>query len=397
MAKQAKVLHVISGLAIGEKLGGAELAAVELACHLDRAKFEPIVCAVWHSQLPAEQYWLDYLKQHKVHVLFAADGTRNFRALEFTRGIQSILAQLQGERIDIVHSHFQVGNIAAMLLRRRLRPVVMVRSAQAGREWGDSALALLSRQVFTKWIFPFAFDAETGVTSDIVRTLDRRPGAILGKKKAYLIHNAYRFDPKQAQPLSRHELGLQASDLVVGAVGRLRAEKGHTILIDAVPAVVQQVPNARFILAGDGELRGQLECKVVDMGLSDVVKFLGFRRDVDQLLKTMDLFVLPSFWEGFSLAALESMACGTPVIGTDIPGTRELVQHGVTGWLAKPNDPDSLATCMIEALSAPAKRAEIARAAYDAVAVPFSMDSIAKCYENLYEALLTTHVASCGA
>jgi len=392
MADRVSVLMIIMGLAIGEPLGGAERFGVELARTLDRDKFEPIICALWRYGVPSEQYWMDFLTEAGIEVFFATDMGRGLSPSRYLKSIRFIASRLHNRSIDVIHSHFQLGNIAALFLKRTLKAKALIRTAHAGKEWGDGPLAFLCRQIFTKWIFPFTFDAEIGVYQALVSSLDRRPGARIAGKKALLFYNGIsldRFTGRARCPNKRLEMELLPNDLVVGSVGRLRKEKGYSILLDSAAIVRAQLPNAKFVIIGDGELREPLHRKVEQLGLSETVIFAGPRQDVESLYEIMDLFVLPSLWEGLPTVILESMASGVPVVATDIPGTRELVQAGRTGWLAQPQDPASLATCILEALNNPAKRAAFAQAALQDVVPRFSMAHIVKQYEQVYRQLAT--------
>jgi glycosyltransferase involved in cell wall biosynthesis len=196
-----------------------------------------------------------------------------------------------------------------------------------------------------------------------------------------------RFAEKKDASSKHLELGLSPDSLVVGSVGRLRQEKGYSILLDAAVLVRARRPDIKFVIVGDGEQAASLRQKAGRLGLSSTVLFTGARQDVESLLGIMDLFVLPSLWEGLPTVILESMACGVPVVATDIPGTRELITTGQTGWLARPGDPMSLAACILEALSNPARCAEIVKTARQDVVPHFSMQHIADQYEQIYQRL----------
>lgn len=380
---------VILGLALGEPLGGAERFGIELARNLDRACFEPLVCAFWRHGAPSEQHWLDCLRQEGIEAFFAADATGGSFAARYAGGIRAISAHLQGQRVDVIHSCFQLGSIAALLLKRPLAARACIRTGLAGKEWGDGPGAFLGRQLITGWVFPFAFDAEVGVSQALVDTLNRRPAARMAGKRALLLPNGIpldRFDLATAEQVgaARSELGLPTDAPVVGNVGRLRREKGHAILLKAAAQVVAARPDTRFVIIGDGELRDLLRRQAAESGLGEAVIFAGARTDVERLYRAFDLFVLPSLWEGLSTVILESMASGVPVIGTDIPGNRELIVPGRTGWLARPDDPADLAECILNALADPRQRSVVAETARQEVVPRYGMAHIADRYEALY-------------
>jgi glycosyltransferase involved in cell wall biosynthesis len=128
---------------------------------------------------------------------------------------------------------------------------------------------------------------------------------------------------------------------IVGNVARLAEQKGHRDLIAAATTVLERHPDVRFVVAGDGELRGELEQLAASLG--DRFEFLGERRDVPDLLASFELFAFPSHFEGLCLAVIEAQAAGVPVVATPVGGIRETVVEGETGFLAPVGDPQALA------------------------------------------------------
>jgi glycosyltransferase involved in cell wall biosynthesis len=381
------------GLALGEPLGGAERFGIELARHLDKERFEPIICAFWRHGAPGEGIWSDYLRANGVEAFFPAEAKGGSYLARYVRGLIRSQDYLRDRRVDIIHSHFQMGSMAALLLKRSLNISICVRTAHNTKEWGAGLGAFVCRQTFTKWLFPIAFEAEVGVSQALVRMLDRRPAARLLGKRALLIPNAISSDrarrsPDEDRRTVRQELGLPPDAITVGTVGRLTRQKGHAIFLEAAANILAARPEARFVIVGDGELRDYLHQKSAALGLGEAVLFTGARTDVERLYGAMDLFVLSSLWEGLPTVILESMSSGVPVVGTDIPGTRELITPDRTGWLAQPNDPASLTGCILDALADPAKRAAYAKAALKEVVPRFSMARVADQYEALYDELI---------
>jgi len=391
MGDRTRVLIIVAGIAIGEPLGGAERFGIELARNLDQNKIEPILCAFWHHGVPSERYWVDSLTKAGVEVFFAAEWERGPGGLvKYANGLGNITARFQDRPVDVIHSTIQIGSIAALLLKRPLHAQARIRTALAGKEWGGTLLGFLCRQVFTQWVFPAVFDVEVGVSRAKISDLDHRLGARLARKKARLIYNGISLDQfveSGSAVDKRLELGLPLDALVVGSIGRLQKEKGYSIFLDAAAIVKTQMPCVKFPIVGDGKQAAYLRQKADRLGLSDIVLFVGARQDVAPLFRMMDLFVLPSLWEGLPTVVMEGMACGVPIVATDIPGTRELVAAGQTGWLAKPGDPESLAACILEALSNPAKRKRVATTALREVVPHFSMQGIADQYEQVYSEL----------
>jgi glycosyltransferase involved in cell wall biosynthesis len=166
-------------------------------------------------------------------------------------------------------------------------------------------------------------------------------------------------------------------------------QKGHRLLVDAATPVLEAEPNAYFLWAGDGPeepaLRQQIAAQVVDPAR---ILFAGWRSDVPRLLASSDLFVLPSFFEGMPLVALEALALGVPVIGTRVCGTSEAIEDGVTGRLVKPGDSHALADAIVKALRHPALRQQWAQAGRDCFAQSFTAERMGSETAALYETLL---------
>ncbi|MES4787332.1 MAG: hypothetical protein C4294_17730, partial [Nitrospiraceae bacterium] len=154
------------------------------------------------------------------------------------------------------------------------------------------------------------------------------------------------------------------------------------------PRVLDAFPDARFLLVGDGELRAELQAQAVRLGVQKHFIFAGQHDNPAAYFQQMDLFVLPSLWEGVPIVALESIASGVPVVATDIPGTRELIKSGHSGWLVPPQDSRALADAIIAALRDPAKALEYTRRA-KCILPEFGMDTIAGKYIELYRKLLS--------
>jgi glycosyltransferase involved in cell wall biosynthesis len=386
--RRLRVLLIVSGLDIGGAHGGAERFGLELSRHLDSNTFDVSLCAFWSRGGKAESYWYKVLQDDGINVFFAAKWKGRFDLQEYIRGVRHIARQCVSAPIDIIHSHYQMGTVAALLLKIFGHSRTAMRTAHVSLEWGEGITAWTLRLVFQNWLYPLLLDAEAGVSQGVVQQLSDHIATRLWHKHPYLIHNAispdvfeYREGRQTSPKLSKVE-----TDLIVGSIGRMTRQKGFIHLIQAMPRILSEMSDVRFVFIGEGELLNDLRQYTVKMGVQDKVQFLGQCEDVLPLLNKMDLFVLPSLWEGLPTVVLESMACGIPVVATDIPGTRELIQSGVTGWLVPPGDSRALSDAIFAALNAPLLRIEIANRARE-VAKDFSISAIARKYEVLYQSI----------
>lgn len=182
----------------------------------------------------------------------------------------------------------------------------------------------------------------------------------------------------------RNELQLSEGTQVVAVIGNLYPVKGHRFLIDAMPTVLRRFPNTAFLFAGRGELESELRKHVERLGLTKNVHFLGLRQDIPRLLGVIDLLAMPSLSEGLSMAILEAMSVGKPVLATSVGGNPELVVHRQSGVLVPPEDSNSLAEGLIQILSDPVAALQMGKAGEQRVHQYFGLSGMVRKYETLY-------------
>jgi glycosyltransferase involved in cell wall biosynthesis len=184
------------------------------------------------------------------------------------------------------------------------------------------------------------------------------------------------------------ELHLDPGVLLVGMVARLMPEKGHRFLLEAARQVCGRWPNVHFVLVGKGSLQSEIEAQAARLGIADRVHLLGFRPDSATLAGAFDLAVLPSLHEGLPNAVLEAMAAGVAVLGTSAGGTKELISHGRTGWMAPPAAAEALAERILFALEHGQERAAVALRARRFALSTYGMDRMVREVEQLYERMV---------
>jgi glycosyltransferase involved in cell wall biosynthesis len=191
-----------------------------------------------------------------------------------------------------------------------------------------------------------------------------------------------------APPARLHEeLWLPHHAPVVGNVAALVPHKGQRHLVEAAALVVRQVPDARFVIAGEGELRAALERQIKDHHLEKHVMLLGFRPDVLSLHKAFDLFVMSSVTEGLGTSLLDAMACEKPVVATNAGGIPEVVLEGTTGLLVPPRDHAAMAAAIVRLLRDPALRDRMGAAGLRVVREKFSAERMVQDTLKVYQAV----------
>jgi glycosyltransferase involved in cell wall biosynthesis len=186
----------------------------------------------------------------------------------------------------------------------------------------------------------------------------------------------------------RKELNIGEDVKVIGWAGRLTRIKSPQTFLEAAAIVKDRQPGVHFALLGEGELEGQLRHMAGSLGLGDSMTFLGKENGIRNFLASIDLFALTSANEGLGLVLLEAMASGLPVIATDVGGVPEVLEGGRAGLLVRPEDPLSLARCMLSLLKNKEVTRDLVRKGRDRAAV-YSEENTLEQYINLYRELLT--------
>ena len=179
---------------------------------------------------------------------------------------------------------------------------------------------------------------------------------------------------------SRHPL--------VGIVARLVPIKRHEDFIAASALLAARIPEARFLVIGDGERRTELEVLVRQKGLGERVRFLGWRHDLDRIYADLDVVVLTSANEGSPVSLIEAMAAGRPVVATEVGGVPDLVEHGVNGMLGRAGDPSATAEAIAALLADPERRRVMGEAGRKRVRDAYTIDQLVSDMDRLYTELL---------
>ncbi len=291
------------------------------------------------------------------------------------------LARLIGRlRIDLLHYHTShavtLGTLASFLAGRR--------KAVASRRVSFP----LDRNPLAKLKYTLRLDRIIAVSDGIRRILE---AAGVPRDRVTVIPSAVdlrRFDPPRDREACRRELGLGESDFAVGAVGALAGHKGHRILVKAAERILASNPGFRFLIAGRGEEEAALRGLIAAAGMEGKFRLIGFRERVETFLPALDLFAFPSLsGEGSPAVLKEAMACGLPVVATEISGVREVVRPGEEGILVPPGDPEALAAGLMALAADGERRSELARRGRDRARV-FSVELMVERTESLYREIL---------
>jgi glycosyltransferase involved in cell wall biosynthesis len=284
-------------------------------------------------------------------------------------------------RPDVVHAHdpHAVAMAALGLSMSTLDPPpVLVASRRVDFR--------LKKNSFSRWKYRQvdAFVCASAAIADLLAKDGVSPSRIVTIHEGIDVERIARTEPASVHA----ELWLPAHAPVVGSIGALVEHKGHRHLIDAAAIVVRQVPDARFVVFGEGPLRPALEQQIRHLHLEKHIFLPGFRPDVIAFLKRFDLFVMCSEMEGLGTSILDAMAAGRAVVGTRTGGIPEVVDDGVTGILVPPSDPQALAVAISMLLDDPAARERMGAAGWTRVRERFTMERMVEDTRRLYRELV---------
>jgi glycosyltransferase involved in cell wall biosynthesis len=322
-ARRYQILHVIDHLGSG----GAQEAVCQLVKYGARERFQPEVAAL-HG---FGHYW-DILRSWEVpvHTLVPHEFARAAIPLIFLR----LFRLLARHRYDVVHTHLIGANVLAAPLAALYRVPVRVTHDQTHDDVRNHSVIHRGLDALANRLNHHII----AVSSSIRTFLDRQEG--VPPQKISVIYNAVdlqRFSPRKAsRERWRQKLDLPEEALLVGGVGRLHYQKNFPLFLEVAAEVAARLPQAIFVIAGEGPERAALEEWSQKLGIASQVRFLGFVKEMPEFYHSLDLLLLTSHFEGTPLTVLEAMAMGVPVVASHVDGVGEIIKDGQDGLLVPP-------------------------------------------------------------
>ena len=371
--ERIRVLQLITSL----DRGGAENHLLALLTHADRSAFDFEV-----GILRGEGELLPTFLQAglPVHLLKARTRFDPF-------ALRRLVALLRRGNYDIVHSHLFRADVYAALAVARLgerAPLLVSTRHNDDRFFLNPFIGLVHYGVSARQ------DLIIAISDHIARFTVSR-----GVRDPARVRRVYHgLEPTVTQALERdgqrirQDLGIQPDDFLIGNVGRLALQKGQRHLIGAMPLLLERVPRAHAVIAGGGDLEEYLRDLSLEVGVADRVHVLGPRRDVPALMHAIDVFAMPSIWEGFGLVLLEAMAAGRPIVASRVATIPEVVVDGETGLLVPAGDPVALADALAELAHDPERARRLGEAGRQRLRQYFSIEKMVGDTELLYRELV---------
>lgn len=359
------VMQVVSNL----EVGGAQEVVRTLAENLAAFGYKPVVCAFKDGPLRNE------IEQRGIPVEILPDRRSSIVAFpsflgEMWQLRRSMVELVKKYEVDVVQTHLLRSLDFLVLTLRFSRKLQIYWTFQNARfdlrsdHLGSHKWLLRPKRFAHHLLYRWGSHWTNGfiaVSEDVKISILHTMRGIPAEKIKVIFNSVdmdrYGNDIDRAKV--RHKLGLSGSDQVMSVVATFKKQKGHHYLIEAAAKVVAEYPSLHILFIGDGELRETLKAQTQSLGLEKHIHFLGTRNDVPDLLAASDYFVLPSLWEGLSMALVEAMASRLPVIATSVSGTNQVVISGETGLLVPPGEVQPLVEAMIQMLSDPVGSAQM--------------------------------------
>jgi len=298
---------------------------------------------------------------------------------------------LKKNRVDILHTHSSKAGILGRLAAAIARVPVVVHTVHG---WGFHDYQSAPVRAFYTGLERMMAPLTDTLIAVSRENISRGLRAGIGHHTQYqLIHSgidvAEFAKPSRPRNATRKGLGIPVDAKVVGTVGNFKAQKAPLDFVRAAALIVKSVPDAWFVMAGDGELRKEAEDLAEKLGIQKRVVFAGWRRDIPDLLASFDLFALSSLFEGLPRSVLQAHSAGLPIVATDAGGSAEAVQDGITGYIVRPHDINGFSARIISILKDPIRAREMGEAGRKAIGDDFEISRMLKDIEEKYLALAT--------
>ncbi|MGY8732816.1 MAG: glycosyltransferase [Pirellulales bacterium] len=362
--RRIKVLHLVTSL----EVGGAQHGMLLGLPRFDSDQYEHIVCSIMDRMQMASQF-------REAGVEVRSLGLSRKTDIGVVLRLRALLKEI---RPDVLHTYLLHGNILGRLIGRLVGVPVIIGSERTigqARKWGRLATRLTNPLTdaveVNSEIGGRAIERDLGVPSEKIELV--RSGLDLS-----VFSSASRRDEL------RSEFGVTADQHLIVYMGRLRTVKGVEFGIRAFATALEQLPNIRMVLTGEGDQRNFLSSLVSKLGISEQVEFLGVRNDVPELLGAADSVLMPSLTEGFPRTAIEAMAAGKPVIATNVGGTPEAIIDGETGILVPARDSDALASAIVRLVGDSDLQARLGAAGRERAAQNYSVDKYVSRLDEMY-------------
>lgn len=373
MFSKIKVLHVSA-----TSTGGIGSNLLLLAKYLPRHEIE------LYFAIPPDSHFYSTIDKTYGNV-FPLKIDRKPFIIKNLVGCYQLWKLTKNKKYDIVHCHTSVGGVLGRLIAK----INHTKTIWSMHGW---AFNYPINKGPKKWfyrniekVFDRITDHFVGISRNMIDiALNAR---ITTPKKITLIYHGIEMSDTCLKNNKRKELGIGEDTVIIGAAGRFEPQKAFDILLKASASIIEQYKDVKFIILGDGPLRNYLESLSKQYDLNQHILFLGWKTNVIEYLKIIDIFCQTSIWEALPIILLEVMSLGKPIVATDVGGVRELFKDGDGGFLIPAESPKSAAKALSRLITDKELRQTMSKKNRERINKVFNLEQMIKKYECLYKRL----------
>jgi len=370
--EKINILHIYQN----SKIGGVQQQLLSLLKAYSRERFNPIFCCLG----PKEEIGKE-IEETKIEFI----PLNKLRYNRFSLGIVLELYRLMKKKqIHVVRTHRYRSNLYGRLAAFLAGVPVIIASVHDNYRTDKRPKRRIMNRILSK-----ITDKIVAVSEDVKEDIIRYDS--INPSKIDVIPNGIdveRFNPEKNTTDIRKEFSLEEDDIVIGFIGRIVPAKGLKYLLNALPYLKKEFKSIKLLIVGEGSLVEELKERAKKNNIFDNILFTGRRRDIPEILASINIFVMPSIAEGLPNALLEAMAMGKPIVTTEVGGIPEIVKNGFNGLLVPPRDTLSLSKAIKELISNDRLAAKLGQAARDLVHDNLSIKAIAQKWQSLYLSIL---------
>ncbi|NCS36437.1 MAG: glycosyltransferase family 4 protein [Microcystis aeruginosa G11-01] len=369
-----QVLHLIDDAS----LGGGQMHVLLLSKYLHREKIEVAIATEATGWL-VEQAQILEIQTYPIAI------SNKIRWQSFG----NIYKLLKSQKFDIIHTHGGTAGFWGRLVAASLQNKPKIIHTYHGLHYLNTTQTKSPQQTIKTAIFQKIDQLLLRITDQIICVCHSDyqkaiAAKVASPQKTSIVYNGIEID-RYSTPLNketaRKVFNMPPTDFIFGNVGRLHEQKGHKYLLQSFAKVANR---SKLLIIGDGDLKDELIKLADDLQINDRVSFLGARSDVYEFLSAIDVFVMPSLWEGQPIALLEALAIGKPCLASFIDGIPEIITDGINGYLVKPKNVEGLTKAMEVMINNPDILQEFSNCGTSRITDKFLAEHMAKAIESIY-------------
>lgn len=388
----AKIMHIITRL----DMGGSAQNTMDTCLNLDRRKFDVylIYGLSQESEMIARESAIvkrriNKALQHNVKIIPLESLVRRIDPIKDLKSLFSLWRIILREKPDIVHTHTSKAGFLGRLVAWIAGVPIIIQTPHGHVFYGHFG-------TFQSKLFLVLERLASKITDRLIALTDKERQdyikfAVAPPQKILTIHSGVDIDrymnAKSNGIEKKKSFGFDTDSPIIGFVGWLLPIKGAMNLLKAMRRIYLSVPEAQLVFVGKGELESILKAEAERSGLTDNVKFLGWRDDVQDLMPLFDVFVLPSLNEGMGRVLVEAMAAARPVVASNVGGIPDLIIHGKNGLLVPSGDEIALADAILRLLYNPQEARKMGQAGKE-MCSDYNVEAMVDEIDNLYKTLL---------